>query len=160
MEDENPKFTVDQNVGKLAKWLRMLGFDSIFFTGRNDSEMVSTALAENRIILTRDTQIAKRSVAINGLLKVISINSDMLPEQFRQVASELNMDSSRFRPFTLCLEDNGPLVERTKEEVKDRVPPFVFKTQEKYVECPKCRRIYWKGTHWQKMMEKIERLKY
>ena len=147
---------VDQNVGKLAKWLRMLGFDSVFFTGKNDSEMVSIALAENRIILTRDTQIAKRRLAVSGQVKVISINSDMLPEQVQQVAADLNLDSRSFRPFTLCLEDNQPLVERTKEEVKDRVPPFVFKTQDKYVECPKCHRIYWKGTHWQAMVKKIQ----
>ena len=118
--------------------------------------MVSIALAENRIILTRDTQIAKRRLAVRGQVKVISINSDMLPEQVQQVAADLNLDSRSFRPFTLCLEDNQPLVERTKEEVKDRVPPFVFKTQDKYVECPKCHRIYWKGTHWQAMVKKIQ----
>ena len=152
----NLKFIVDNNVGKLAKWLRMMGYDTLFFDGSNDSHMVATALAEDRIILTRDTQIVKRRVVTSGQVKVILITSDDPERQVRQVIDTLNLDY-HFRPFTICLECNQPLAERSREHVKDLVPPYVFQTQSQYVECPACHRIYWRGTHWQAMNKKLKK---
>ncbi len=153
-----PRFIVDNNVGKLAKWLRMMGYDAVFFGGSDDAYLVAEALAEGRIILTRDTHIMERGVITSGRLKALLINSDKPESQIRQVINTLNLDC-RSRPFTLCLECNQPLVERAKDEVKDRVPPYVFQTQNQYMECPACRRIYWRGTHWQAMNKKIERFR-
>ena len=150
------KFIVDQNVGKLARWLRTMGYDTLFFGGSNDSCLIAWALSEDRIVLTRDTQIMRRRVVSSGRLKVILLTSDEPEEQMRQVIEILNL-SSHFRPFTLCLECNQPLHERTKDEVKERVPPYVFKTQSQYMECPSCHRIYWRGTHWQAMMRWLNR---
>ena len=149
-------FIVDHNVGKLAKWLRMMGYDTLFFDGSDDSHMVAEALSENRVILTRDTEIMKRRVVTSGRLKAILINSEESKHQIKQVIDALNLDR-QFKPFTLCLECNQPLVERNKDQVKDIVPPYVFKTQSQYMECPACHRIYWRGTHWQAMTEKLEK---
>ena len=99
----------------------------------------------------------KRGVVTSGPLKAILISSDEPEPQIRQVIDTLHLDY-RSRPFTLCLECNQPLVERTKDEVKDRVPPYVFQTQSQYMECPACHRIYWRGTHWQAMTEKLKKL--
>ncbi len=153
----NLKFIVDNNVGKLAKWLRIMGYDTLFFNGSNDANMIATALAEGRVILTRDTQIMKRRVVTNGQLKAILIKSDEPELQMRQVIDSLKLDC-QFRPFAICLECNQPLVERSQQEVKDLVPPYVFQTQSQYMECPTCHRIYWKGTHWQAMTKKLKRL--
>ena len=153
----NLKFIVDSNVGKLAKWLRMMGYDAVFFSGSNDSHMVSAALAEGRVILTRDTRIVERRVVTSGQLRVILIASDRPEQQERQVIEVLKLNC-QFRPFTICLECNQPLEERSREQVADRVPPYVFKTQSQFVECPACHRIYWRGTHWQAMTRKLERL--
>ncbi len=151
-----PKFIVDQNVGKLAKLLRLLGYDTIFFTGETDTQMVNIALAEHRIILTRDTHVLERRLITSGRVKAILINSDNIEKQIRQVVNDLNLDN--FQPFTICLEDNQPLVSRTRREVENRVPPYVWKTQTEYVECPLCHRIYWKGTHWDAMTGRLEKL--
>jgi uncharacterized protein with PIN domain len=148
------KFIVDNNVGKLAKWLRMMGYDTLFFNGGNDSHMVRTALEEGRVILTRDTQIVKRRVVTSGQLKVILITSDDPELQMHQVITALNLDCAR--PFTVCLECNHPLEERSREQVKNLVPPYVFQTQGQFVECPACHRIYWRGTHWQAMTKKLK----
>jgi len=153
----NLKFIVDNNVGKLAKWLRIMGYDTLFFDGINDSRMIATALAEGRVILTRDTQIMRRRVITSGQLKAILINGDEPELQMRQVIDTLNLDC-RFRPFTICLECNQLLVERSKRQVKDLVPPYVFQTQNQYMECPTCHRIYWRGTHWQAMTKKLNKL--
>ncbi len=152
----NSKFIVDNNVGKLAKWLRMMGYDTLFFDGSDDSQMVATALAEGRVILTRDTQIMRRRMVTNGRLKAILIKSDEPEQQMRQVVETLNLDC-QFRPFAICLECNQLLEERSKQQVQDLVPPYVFQTQSQYVECPACHRIYWRGTHWQAMTRKLEK---
>ena len=151
-----PKFIVDNNAGKLAKWLRIMGYDTLFFNGRDDSGLIAIALAEDRVILTRDTQIIKRRVVTSGQLKAILIQSDEPERQMRQVIDTLNLDW-QFKPFTICLECNPPLVERSKQQVSNLVPPYVFQTQSQYMECPACHRIYWKGTHWQAMTKKLEK---
>jgi len=152
---ENPKFIVDHNVGKLAKWLRIMGYDTLLFKGNDDSQMIAIALAEGRVIITRDTQIVKRRVVTSGRLRVIFIQSDKPEVQMGQVIDTLNLDC-QFRPFSLCLECNQPLVARSKQEVKELVPPYVFQTQSQYRECPACHRIYWRGTHWQAMTKRLE----
>jgi len=152
-----PKFIVDNNVGKLAKWLRVMGYDTLFFNGSSDSRMIAIALAETRVILTRDTQIMKRGVITRGQLKAVLIQSDQPELQMRQVIATLNLNC-QFRPFAICLECNQPLVARSREQVKDLVPPYVFQTQSQYMECPACHRIYWRGTHWQRMTRKLEEL--
>ena len=92
------KFIVDTNVGKLAKWLRIMGYDTLFFNGRNDSHMIATALAEGRVILTKDTQIMKRRVVTSGRLKAILIQDDEPELQMQQVIDTLKLDC-QFRPF-------------------------------------------------------------
>ena len=143
----NMKFIVDNNVGKLVKRLRMMGYDTLFFDGNDDWEMIMTALAEGRVILTRDTQIMTRGVVAGGRVKAILILSDEPERQIQQVVETLNLDT-KSGLFSLCLEDNQPLKEIDKEQVLGRVPDHVFQTQDKYVECLNCHRIYWKGTHW------------
>jgi uncharacterized protein with PIN domain len=154
---EAPRFVVDHNVGKLCRWLRLLGFDTLFFTGPDDGDMVKLALEESRIILTRDTHISERRLVTGGKIKVLLFTSDRPLEQLRQMLRSLELKDS-FRPFTLCVEDNHSLREIEKGMVVGRVPPYVFKTQEDYMECPYCGRIYWRGTHWRAMTAWIEGL--
>jgi uncharacterized protein len=149
-----PKFIVDENVGKLTKTLRMLGFDTTFFKGEDDSHMLRIALAEDRVILTRDTHILERQAVTSGKIRAILINSQIVLEQTRQIIARLNLFST-INPFTRCLEDNRMLVRPSPAEVQGKVPPYVWQTQKDYVECPACGRIYWKGTHWQAMTLKL-----
>jgi hypothetical protein len=156
MQNTELKFIIDHNVGKMAKWLRMAGFDARLFTGADDAAIIAAALTENRILLTRDRRIMKRRVIVSGRIIAILIESDHFKAQVQQVISTLRLDKSRFRPFTICLECNQRLEERVKEAINDRVPPYVYQTQEYFAECPACRRLYWQGTHWQAMSREIE----
>ncbi len=151
------KFIVDHNVGKLAKWLRIMGYNAVLFTEKDDGLMVKTALAQNRVILTKDTQIMRRRVVTSGRLKVILIAHSDPKAQLRQIVDALNLDY-QFRPFSLCLECNEVLIEKSKDQVQELVPPYVFKTRSKFVECPSCHRIYWQGTHWEAMNRELKRL--
>jgi uncharacterized protein with PIN domain len=134
----------------------MMGYDTQLFSGDNDSHMVTLAQEEYRVILTRDTQIMKRRVVTSGQVAAIFIEGDEPERQIRQVITTRNLDP-QFRPFSLCLECNYPLVAKSKTtEVAELVPPYVFRTQSHYMACPRCHRIYWRGTHWRAMTEKLK----
>jgi uncharacterized protein with PIN domain len=152
------KFIIDCNAGKLVKWLRMLGYNTVFFDGGDDAEIVYTALCQNRIIVTRDTGIVKRRLITSGKVRAVLLTSEIPEVQVGQLLSTLDI-SVCFTPFTRCLECNVLLEEREKEAIKERIPPYVYKIQDDFMECPSCRRIYWKGTHWQAMMDKINLVK-
>jgi len=151
------KFIVDNNVGKLARWLRVIGYDTLLFKEKDDGKMIELALNEGRVILTRDTQITKRRLVTDGALKAILIKHDEPKAQLRETVKALNLNYY-FRPFSLCLECNQMLISRRREEVQNLVPSRVFETQEQYMECPSCRRIYWQGTHWQAMVKELREL--
>ncbi len=135
----------------------MMGYDSVFFNGDDDSKMVKQALAEGRIILTRDTGMMRRRAISGGRVKAVLIESEEPERQMQQLINVIDL-KGQSRPFTLCLECNQSLESRSREEVAGRVPPYVYRTQTQYMECPNCHRIYWRGTHWAAMARKIERL--
>jgi len=137
----------------------MAGYDTLFFNGSNDSQMIAIARDEGRVILTKDTQIMKRRVVTSGRIKAILIQGDESERQMLQVIDTLGL-SSFFKPFTICLECNQLLMGKSKPQVKERVPPYVFRTQDQYMECPNCHRLYWRGTHWQAMTERLKKFSH
>lgn len=149
------RFIVDNNIGKLASLLRMIGYDTLLFRTKNDDRMIEIALIENRVILTRDTQLMKRRLVTNGTLKAVLVKQAYPKAQLQETVGSLNLDY-HFSPFSLCLECNQRLIPRNRDEVQNLVPPHVFKTQDEYTECPMCHRIYWKGTHWQAMVKELK----
>lgn len=151
------KFIADNNVGKLARWLRVMGYDTSLFKQKDDNKMIKIALSESRVILTKDTQLMKRRLITNGKLQAMLIKQDAPKEQLLETVKKLNL-SCHFKPFSLCLECNQALIPRSKEEVQNLVPPHVFKTQNQYTECPVRHRIYWQGTHWQAMIKEFKNL--
>ena len=150
------RFIADVNVGRLAKWLRALGYDTLFFKEMDDDDLVRIGLAEGRVLLTRDSRLMERRVAALGPLKAILIRSEEVQLQLKQVVESLGLDC-RGRPFSLCLECNQGLEPVPRSEVRTQVPPYVFETQASFHRCPSCRKVYWQGTHWQRMSEDLER---
>jgi uncharacterized protein with PIN domain len=151
------RFIVDANAGKLVKWLRLIGYDAWFFDGADDAELISTAFKEARVILTRDIHIMEWGIVSSGQVKAILIRDDNAEMQVRQVILELKL-KTELKPFTICLECNELLRQVNKVDIERRVPSYVFQTQDQFVECPKCHRVYWRGTHWQGMLKKLEKL--
>ncbi len=119
--------------------------------------MIEIALAGNRIILTRDTLILKRRIITTGKVKAILIHDSDIKNQIKQVVDTLNL-LPQAKPFSLCLECNRILEPRSRDEVQGRVPPYVWKTQKNFMECPECHRIYWQGTHWAQMKKRLAAL--
>jgi len=147
-----PRFIVDVNVGKLAKWLRILGYDTLFINPIDDSVLVDIALREGRIVLTRDTHIAERRVVAAGQVRVIMVQGDRVLDQLRFLVRTLGLRGP-FRLLSRCIECNVPLETVPPSLVRDRVPPYVYQTQQRYMICPSCDKIYWAGTHWQRMRQ-------
>ncbi len=144
------RFIADVNVGKLAKWLRILGYDTLFVNPIDDDELVEIALREGRVVLTKDTHIAERHVVMSGQVRVIVVQGDLVEEQIRFLADHLGLRDS-VELLTRCIECNALLEPVERSRVEGRVPPYVWKTQERYVTCPRCGKIYWAGTHWHRM---------
>ena len=147
------RFIVDANVGRLAKWLRIMGYDALFLSVVEDNELLRLALAEGRAILTRDRLVMMRRPIASGRLSALLISGDRLGEQLRQVVEAYGLDASG--RFSRCVECNEPLRAVEREEVRSRVPAYVLETQEVFVECPTCMRLYWRGTHWHNMVREL-----
>ena len=153
MTDENDsefRFIADEMLGKLAKWLRAIGYDTVYYDGGGDGALVQRALEEDRIILTKDLHLVKRKLARKSLL----VKSDYPREQFKQVVKEFGLRVDG-RLFTRCLVCNQELVSVRKEDVRDKVPAYTYLTQARFYECPGCERVYWPGTHKDSMVELI-----
>lgn len=145
-----PTFLVDINVGDLTKWLRAMGYDAVCLPHASDAELIGRALADGRVLLTRDAEIARRRVVSTGRVRALLLGPHDLMHRLRLVADEVGLDSVG-RAFTICLECNQRLRDRPKESVREVVPAYVFRTQEAFKDCPACGRVYWQGTHWARM---------
>jgi uncharacterized protein with PIN domain len=143
------KFVADVMVGKLARWLRVLGFDVTYSNAFEDDEIIRLATSENRIILTRDGGLAARCDDSQCLL----ISSVEYPEQVLQVLR--TFDLKEFNLFSRCLECNTPLERVDKEEVFERVPPFIYLTQDRFATCSSCNRVFWHGSHTDEILKRL-----
>jgi hypothetical protein len=145
------KFLVDAMLGKLAKWLRILGYDALYCHDLEDEQLIGLAEAEGRVLLTGDEELWRR----RGGGKIF-ISSDNWREQLRELAQVVELDTSGV--FTRCIQCNVPLERLCREEARGLVPPYVFATQEEFGRCPECGRIYWKGTHFDHALAEVERI--
>ena len=142
---EPPTFVADVMLGKLAKWLRLLGYDTLYFRESNDGDLARLARAEGRVLLTRDRELAKRRA-----LRALWIENERLEWQLREVFDRLGLTTNG--AFSRCPECNELLTPREPGQVQSKVPPYVFKTQTRFAECPRCGRVFWRGTHWAHMV--------
>jgi uncharacterized protein with PIN domain len=144
------RFAADRMLGRLVKWLRVLGYDVVYGQHLTGYGLIRTARRENRIILTRDRRLKNKQPP-----DFVLIASDRYLDQLSQVVQTYPVAKDKL--FTRCLECNAVLESRPKESVKDLVPPYVYSTQERFSWCPRCRRVYWPATHQQHMLEELEK---
>lgn len=150
------RFIADIMVGKLARYLRMAGYDVAYFNDASDDLILKTAMEEDRIVLTRDTLMLERKQFRSGALKSVFISDDDIEKQLIQISSELNI--SLGPDLTRCLICNDLLVEVLKKDVRNKVPPYVYSTQDEFMYCKGCGKYYWRGTHYDYMDDFFKRL--
>lgn len=143
-----PRLIVDAMLGRLAKWLRLAGYDAAYWRNGSDEALIAAAQAEDRMIVTRDRQLAGR----RGV-RAVFIANEGLDEQIAEARAALG---GALRPFTRCPECNGQLVELPHAAARDLVPSYVWHTQTEFHRCQACGRVYWKGTHWPAVAARLE----
>ncbi len=146
-------FAADRTLGKLAKWLRILGFDTIYESDVSTRGFYSQ-LDETRILLTRTQKIRKQ---FSGH-RLVFIAGDDLFGQLRQVIDELVINFNESRPFSRCIRCNTPIVAVTKESVYGLVPDYIWETHDEFNRCRQCKKIFWPGSHTERSMEMIKKL--
>jgi hypothetical protein len=137
------KFITDASLGRLAKWLRLLGYNTVVFPNQAGREMLRLAAAEGRIVLTRRKDMTQRQFS-GDLFLITGVD---IASQLNDVISKYSLKVDQQKMFGICLECNEKLYPVVREEVRDLVPPFVFENCVQYNQCPHCHKIYWIGTH-------------
>jgi len=145
----SPKFVADHMLGSLARWLRMMGYDTVYDKKLDDPSISQLARAEGRFVLTRDKELSKEPGAL-------LLEQDDLDSQLKVVASRYGL---KFKPDMIrCSSCNGDLVDFPKDQAKDVVPEGAFISHEKFWKCSRCGKVFWMGTHWNGIMERLTRL--
>lgn len=151
------KFIVDGMLGKVARWLRMLGYDTKYANDLNDDEILRVAADEERIILTKDYQLFRKANA-NGIKAVLVegvSHAEKLADLSRQLNIRLEIDIRRSR----CPKCNSPIKSIAKENIREKVPASTYEMYDEFWICVGCGQIYWKGSHWKKINSSLNQAK-
>lgn len=145
------RFVLDVHLGRLAAYLRMMGFDSLYRNDYGDEELARVSSSEERILLTRDRELLKRAVVTRGYY----VRATSPRQQLVEVLRRFDLFNSA-APFVRCLACNGLLEPVEKEAVRDTLPPRIRETHHEFLRCAACARLYWKGSHYQRMRKMVE----
>jgi hypothetical protein len=148
---QEAQFIADAMLGKLTKWLRVMGMDVMYDANASDAEMLQSAERGARILLTRDRRLIRRRRPVQRLY----IDSDYYHEQVRQVVQTFHL-ADRIQMFSRCIRCNTPLRAIAKQAVAGKVPPYVYTTQTAFKHCAACNRLYWGGTHRDNMRQQLQ----
>lgn len=148
-----PRFICDEQLGRLAKWLRLQGFDTVFKCPMEDSELIRIAQSEKRFLLTRDHHLPAKTLWEG----VIIIEGSHYARQMEELRKKMRL--AKTKPFTRCLDCNELIRSIPKAEVQDRVPEEVAESYDKFYTCPACQKIFWRGSHVKNSEAALNRLK-
>ncbi len=150
------KFLVDSSLGRLSTWLRILGYDTVYWRGEADRVFLRMAERQGRAVLTRRKDLLARQHP--GI--VLFVESDRVEDQIVEVLGKLGLRPEPDKLFSVCLRCNEFLVEATPEKVRPLVPDYVFRTQKSFRVCPKCGGVFWPGTHRARALSVLRRVLY
>jgi len=150
------KFIADMMLGRLARWLRLYGHDTLYGI-EDDEEIIETAKRENRVILTKDVALARRAERLG--VNVFLLRSNSLEDQVAEL-KRLGVEFGELFPANArCPKCNGPIKAVPKEAVRERVPPKVYERYDEFYVCQNCGQIYWPGRQWEEMLKIDEKLR-
>lgn len=155
MAHSSPGFICDSMLGRLAKKLRMLGFDTLFVPDADIPALLDMAALYKRIVLTRRGAFLK--MPLPAAVSHIFIRSNDPAKQLEQVMASCGLNETDLTPFSMCLRCNARLMPISKQEAVGQVPDYVLSTVADFSACPQCGRIFWKGTHYNRMAEGLKK---
>lgn len=148
------KFVADRMLGKLAKGLRMLGYDTVYYRGEGAYPLTKLAREEGRVILTRNSKLLPKRPED----RINRIMEDKPSLQLKELTQKKIISLSKKALLSRCLLCNILLNEIPREEAEGKVPDFIFYHQKKFFRCPQCLKIYWQGSHQKNMLKKVDEL--
>ena len=149
----NTRFVVDVHLGRLAAYLRMLGFDTLYRNDYDDETLTELSVDEHRILLTCDRQLLMRKQITHGYF----VRNRQPQQQLLEILSRFDLYNN-LQPFTRCMHCNGKTRPVKKQEIEDRLLPETKKHYTEFLQCEMCHKIYWKGSHYQKMQRMIDQI--
>jgi uncharacterized protein with PIN domain len=157
------KFIADSMLGRLARWLRLLGHDTLYYPHIEDSLLLRIAREEDRVLLTRDTRLVK----VRGLKKFLLLSENGPFEQLKKVITTFGLvpsggydETGAAPPANRCSLCNSVLEDVPKDQAEGRVPEYVYLTSESFRKCRKCEKFYWRGTHQERLRKKLMEILY
>lgn len=150
-----PRFVVDVMLGRLAKWLRIVGYDSLYRNDYDDDHLAHLARSQERCLLTRDSRLTLRKSLRGHCLLIESVN---LWEQLRQTIADLHLEIRDEQILSRCTLCNSLLLVAPADRVSNRVPAYVRNNRRTFRICPSCGRVYWRGTHRRQIVSVLDRL--
>jgi uncharacterized protein with PIN domain len=148
------KFIVDANLGKLAKELRVLGYDTLYYAGKDFHELIQLARLQERVILTRNARLTAKGVDCD----IILITEDSPPLQLKELLWKGIVSLNEKNLFSRCLLCNSVVDRIGRQAVEGKVPDFIFHLHQEFYRCLRCRQIYWPGSHLEKMKMRLNDL--
>ncbi|GAB4209434.1 MAG: Mut7-C RNAse domain-containing protein [Roseiflexaceae bacterium] len=148
-----PRFVLDTHLGRLAAYLRMLGFDTLYWNYRDDEDLARCSSEEGRILLTRDLGLLKRGIVVHGAF----VRATDPQVQILEILRRFDL-FDLVAPFGRCMRCNGDLTAVSKEEVAGRVPPLTQQVYDTFWSCQSCGQVFWAGSHYQRMSGLIEQV--
>jgi len=146
-----PSFAVEKTMGRLAKWLRLMGFDTLLETDYPKG-MFARHIGPERVFLTR----TRRALGSHSAFRTVFLHANEPMDQLAEVIKHAALRREELRPFSRCLQCNEPIMAVAKAKIASAVPDYVLETQESFSRCPKCERVFWPGSHTTRSLEKIE----
>jgi len=147
------KFLLTKEVGKLARWLRTLGYDTVYYTHDNTALLELQALREARVIITRNKVLYEKTT-----IKSVYVEAEKAEQQLRKVISSVGLKADEEKMLSRCSLCNTVLVRVDKDAIQSSVPVNVFNTRDQFMRCVSCQRIYWQGSHWGNIKQVFSRL--
>jgi AbrB family looped-hinge helix DNA binding protein len=149
----DPRFVLDVHLGKLAAYMRMLGFDTLYRNCLDDAELARISATHHRTLLTRDRGLLKRGAVTHGYW----LRATDSRAQLAEIVHRFDL-ARAIRPFTRCMACNGVLKPVAKAEVQRELPPRIAEAFDDFRQCDRCRRVFWQGSHYRRMQQQIEQL--
>jgi len=143
------RFLADGMLGKLTRWLRMIGCDVKYFNDLDDDDLIKISIKEHRVLLTRDIELFRRAASQGADVFFVEGRDEI--EKLAEMGEHFNLRLEIDVENSRCPKCNARIQPVSKSEVENRVPPATFRLHNEFWECPRCGQIYWQGSHWEKI---------
>lgn len=149
------KFIIDSMLGKLTRWLRMLGYDTKYVVNLDDNTLIEVAKTEERVLLTRDVELC--GLARRNQIDVYLVEGNNSQERLAALSRKFGMKLELDPDTSRCSKCNSKIVPVRKEVILKDVPSGTAKFHERFWRCPKCHKVYWQGAHWKNIIKTLEK---